>query len=137
MGSVAVGHGSVRVVHVEGKGRGLVAARDIARGEVILTEPVIVVRSPDEIRLIDEKTVLGLYAVEWGQGSVCFPLGLTMLINHTRKQDRRNVTAEHDYDNDVICVRAVRDIATNEELLFDYEVADDQLSGYYGIPLDA
>lgn len=137
MASAELGNGVVRVERIAGKGRGLIATRNIARDTVILVEPVIVVRSPEEIRLIEEKTVLGTYSVGWDGRSVCFPLGLTMLINHTRQSARRNVTSEHDYDNDVIRVRAVRDIAAGEELMFDYEVDDEQLTGFYGIPRDA
>lgn len=137
MASAELGNGVVRVASIDGKGRGLVAARDIARDTVILAEPVIVVRSPEEIRLIEEQTVLGTYSVGWDGQAVCFPLGLTMLINHTRQPSRHNVTSEHDYGNDVIRVRAVRDIAAGEELLFDYEVDDAELSRFYGIPPDA
>lgn len=135
--SQELGNGVVQVARIAGKGRGLLATRHIPRDAVILTEPVIVVRSPEEIRLIDERTVLGMYAIGWGERSICFPLGLTMLINHSRQKRLCNVTSEHDYANDVIRVRALRDIMPGEELVYDYEVADEVLVRSYGIPPDA
>ena len=132
-----LGNARVCVARISGKGRGLVAANKIARDTVILSEPVIVVRSPDQVRLIEEQTILGMYTVGWDGDAVCFPLGLTMLINHSRNKRLCNVTSEHDFENEIIRIRAVRDIAAGEEILFDYEVDDEVLTETYGIPLDA
>ncbi|MGD9785581.1 MAG: SET domain-containing protein-lysine N-methyltransferase [Hyphomicrobiaceae bacterium] len=137
MTSLDLSNGFVRVARVAGKGRGLIATRYIECGTVILTEPVIAVSAPDEVRLIDERTVLRAYAVAWREDSICFPVGWTMLINHTRRPELHNVTCEHDYDEDVLLIRAIRAIVPGEEILFDYGVSDTDLAQTYGILPDA
>lgn len=130
-------NGLVRVTQIEGKGRGVVAEVDIEIGTVVLVDPVLIVDNPDEVDLIDRRTSLRTHALAWRGGAICFAMGWSGLINHTRREELHNVTTSRDYDAAIMRIVAMRDIAAGEELLFDYEVSDEDLQGVYGIPLDA
>lgn len=125
----------VAVASIPAKGRGLVATADVTAGTRLFSDPVIVVDVSAEIARL-EQTALSHWLVHWQGGAVCISCGWTMLINHTRRAELRNVTAERDEARRLIHVVATRDIRSGEELLFDYELSDDDLRAY-GIPLDA
>ena len=125
----------VVVAEIAGKGRGLVATADVVAGTQLFSDPVIVVGDATEIARL-EQTALSNWLVYWRDGAVCITCGWTLLLNHTRRTELRNVTAERDEARRLIHVVATRDIAAGEELLFDYELSDEDLRDY-GIPLDA
>lgn len=125
----------VAVAIFQGKGRGLVATVEIAAGTRLFSDPVIVVDGAQQIERLGQ-TGLDHWLLHWRDGAVCVSCGWTMLINHTRRVDKRNVTAERDEALRMIHVVATRDIRAGEELLFDYELSDEDLRAY-GIPLDA
>jgi len=134
---MSIGNGTVSVERIAGKGRGIVAAKEVKAGTVVIEDPVLVVRAKDEVALIDGRTCLRTHALAWENGTICLALGLSGLVNHTRRPELHNVTTEYDYANEVLRIRAIRDIAAGEELLFDYEVSDEDLASIYGIPRDA
>lgn len=125
----------VVVAMLPAKGRGLVACAPIVAGTRLFSDPVVVIDDPDEIARL-EATGLNNWLLYWGEGAVAIAMGWTMLINHSRRAELRNVTSERDHARRLITIIATRDIAAGEELLFDYELSDHDLAAY-GIPLDA
>ena len=109
--------GSLRVVRVPGKGRGVQAGRTFAEGEVIDRAPVVVL-SAREWALV-EQTVLGQFAFGWDEakGSVAIALSHGSLFNHSYAP---NVASDKDVRGKRIVFSAVRDIAPGEELTINY-----------------
>lgn len=61
-------------------------------------------------------------------------LGLGSLINHGLAE---NVKLDSDYDAMTMVFTAIKDIKRGEELVYDYGAEPEDMTGYYGIPLDA
>ncbi len=108
---------------ISGKGRGVVATQAIAAGEILERSPVLPLALKDS-----ECPGLNDYSLAWGedvegglgpQKDCAIGLGYLSLYNHS---DAQNVTFDHDYDDNEIAVRALRDIAPGEELTIDYGV---------------
>ncbi|HEV2650552.1 MAG TPA: SET domain-containing protein-lysine N-methyltransferase [Rhizomicrobium sp.] len=108
---------------IPGKGRGVVATKPIAAGEVFERSPVLPLALADS-----ECPGLTHYSLAWGEdvpgllpeGKECaIGLGYLCLYNHS---DTPNITFDHHYDSDEISVRATRDIAAGEELTLNYGV---------------
>jgi SET domain-containing protein len=107
---------------IAGKGRGVVATKPIASGEVLERSPVIPIALADS-----ECPGLTDYSLAWGEdvpgfevGKECaVGLGYLSLYNHS---EAPNVTFDHHYDDNEISVLARRDIAAGEELTIDYGV---------------
>ena len=112
----------IAYVKIAGRGRGVVATKAIANGEVIERSPVLPLALKDS-----ECPGLNDYSLAWGEdvpgfeaGKECaIGLGYLSLYNHSNAQ---NVTFDHDYEENEIGVRALRDIAAGEELTIDYGV---------------
>ena len=112
----------IACVKISGKGRGIVATEPIAAGEVVERSPVLPLALKDS-----ECPGLNDYSLAWGEdipgfeeGKECaIGLGYLSLYNHS---DAQNVTFDHDYRENEISVRALRDIAAGEELTIDYGV---------------
>lgn len=100
-----------------GKGRGVFAARDIARGELIERAPVLVL-PPSDADAVDD-TMLQPYLYEWGSDgeSRGLPLGYGAVYNHSLEP---NAWVEMDYDRAEMSVIALRDIGQGEEILVNY-----------------
>ncbi|HET7487443.1 MAG TPA: SET domain-containing protein [Acidimicrobiales bacterium] len=107
----------LRVVEVPGKGRGVVARRPIAAGQVVEKAPVVVI--PAAQWPLVEETVFGHYCFEWEEehGTYALVLGRPSLFNHS-------------YEPNMLCHRrfrtrrmefvARRDIDRGEELTINY-----------------
>ena len=108
--------------NIPGRGRGVVATKPIATGEMVERSPVLPIAMADS-----ECPGLSDYAFAWGEdvpgfavGKECaIGLGYLCLYNHS---DTPNITFDHHYDSDEISVRATRDIAAGEELTLNYGV---------------
>ena len=108
---------------IPGKGRGVVAAKAIAAGEILERSPVLPLALKDS-----ECPGLNDYSLAWGedvdgglgeQKACAIGLGYLSLYNHS---EAPNVTFDHHYDDNEISVLALRDIALGEELTIDYGV---------------
>ncbi len=100
------------------KGRGVIALKDIAKGTLIESAPVIVVAKED---VPDSGGAPDGYLLDWepdeeGQEH-CMPLGYIMLYNHSRAP---TLYLENNYEEMTISSFAQRDIKTGEELTWDY-----------------
>jgi SET domain-containing protein len=108
------------VALAKGKGRGVFASRDFARGEIIERAPVIQVSAGDA-ELI-QFTSLGDYTFSGEDGTSLIALGYCSLYNHSRKGNSDYVS-----NDDCIVVVATKPIKAGEEITFDYGWDDDGL----------
>jgi SET domain-containing protein len=102
---------------IRGKGRGVVATRDVPAGTEIVTCPVIVYDSADAGRI--EKTRLGDYNFRFGEQSQrsCIVLGVISLCNHS---DRPNAEVVCRADEEAMTLVALQPIAAGEEICIRY-----------------
>lgn len=120
----------VRVV--PGRGRCVIAARDIAKGARVLADPVIFV--PGQESEYTDQTVVGRYVFQWNEeDDLCVVLGLGSLINHGLPE---NVTLISNYADMTMEFYALADINAGDELVYDYGHEGDELTTYYGIPAE-
>ena len=116
---------AVSVVATTGKGRGLIAARNIVGGEIVARSPVFVI--PEKEWREIEATPIYDYTFEWGEdrGDAAVMLGIGSLVNHSYSPNtvfvRRYAACEIDFI-------ALRDIATGEEITTNYNGDPDDRS---------
>jgi SET domain-containing protein len=104
----------VRVKKVKGKGRGVFARRDIARGTVIERAPVALLPMK---YLVDGKNcpVLAKYFYAWNRSTVAIALGFGSPYNHSYAPN-----AIYSDRNLTIIYRALRNIAAGDEITVNY-----------------
>lgn len=100
------------------KGRGVFSSAEILADTVIEVSPVIVMSFKE--RMLLDKTLLHDYIFEWEANDTeqcCMALGYIPVYNHSYTS---NCEYFMNYDNDTIYIKAVRNIAANEELTINY-----------------
>jgi uncharacterized protein len=99
------------------RGRGVFTKQSIPVNTIIEISPVIVMSS-EERKLLDQ-TLLHDYIFEWGADSkqCCMALGYVPVYNHSYES---NCEYEMDFGNQVIKIKAVRNIEPGEELFINY-----------------
>jgi uncharacterized protein len=106
---------------IEGAGRGVFAAVDIQKGDLIEHCPVIRLLQSSDYDLI-KHTSLDHYYFTWqsqdGTKGCALSLGYGSLYNHSPKP---NAGYTKLYDNDVIEFRALEPIARGQEITVDYK----------------
>jgi SET domain-containing protein len=108
--------------NIAGKGRGVVATKPIATGELVERAPVVPIARGDS-----ECPGLSDYAFAWGEdvpgfeeGKECaIALGYISLYNHAKPS---NVRLERHYAENEMSIHALRDIVPGEELTIDYDI---------------
>lgn len=110
----------IKVVKIEGKGRGVVATQNIKAGETIEVCPIILI-SQKEADFVKQSDVLQFYCLEKTvHNKFCFMLGYGSIYNHSE-----NPNADVDYNEEKLenCLTfiAIRNIKTGEEIVYDYE----------------
>lgn len=131
MSSISFGNLIVRAV--PGKGRCVFAARDIAKGSLVLADPIILVPVGESEHT--DQTVVGRYVFQWNEeDDLAVVLGLGSLINHGLPE---NVSLVSNYENMTMEFYALSNIKAGEELVYDYGHDHGELSEYYGIPGEA
>lgn len=96
-------------------GRGLVAAKDFKKGQIVESSHIIVLDIDDHKTL--QPTLLNLYVFEWRGNDVAVALGNGSLFNHAKPA---NVTYSNDYKHEKIVFRALRRIKKGEQLFVNY-----------------
>jgi SET domain-containing protein len=111
-------HPALRIADLAGKGRGLVGAGPIARGELLEAAPVIPLRR-DELGA--RARGIFSYPFDWPEPpfAEAIALGLVSLINHSTAA---NADWELDIPKRAIRLFATRDIAAGEEITIDYGI---------------
>jgi hypothetical protein len=118
---------------VPGKGRCVFAARDIAKGSLVLADPIILVPGGESEHT--DQTVVGRYVFQWNEeDDLAVVLGLGSLINHGLPE---NVSLVSNYENMTMEFYALSNIKAGEELVYDYGHDHGELAEYYGIPPEA
>ena len=102
---------------IKGKGRGVVATRDIAASTAIVTCPVVVYDDTDAARIA--KTRLGDYNFRFGerQQRACIVLGVISLCNHAEHPNAEIVCDEREQ---TVTLVALRPISAGEEISIKY-----------------
>ncbi|MFN2608448.1 MAG: SET domain-containing protein [Acidimicrobiales bacterium] len=108
---------ALRVVAIRGKGRGVVAGRPFAAGEVLEQAPALVIPA-DEWDLAGA-TLIARYAFRWREpsGDSALALGRCSLLNHSYSP---NAWARNRVRERLIEFVALRDIAEGEEVTINY-----------------
>jgi SET domain-containing protein len=110
------------------RGRGVVAATQIHKGDLIERSPVLIIPASD--RAATDATVVFTYVFMWEhntveedlyqhQGRAAIALGYTSLLNHSYTP---NCEFVRHIDELVIDLVALRDIEAGEELTVDYQM---------------
>ena len=98
------------------KGRGLFATKNIKKGEIIESCPVLIF-SPKE-RLNVEKTILNYYIYPWrSTRGASMVLGYGSIINHSFKP---NADWKQNFKSNTMVYRAIKDIKKGEEITVNY-----------------
>ncbi len=99
------------------KGKGVFTKEKIIADEIIEISPVIVMEKADRIYL--DKTKLHDYIFEWGEekDTCCMALGFIPMYNHSYTS---NCQYFMDFEEEIIFIKTVRDIAKGEELTINY-----------------
>ena len=107
----------LRIVTIRGKGRGVVAARRIAEGELVERSPVLVIPAEDW-RLVQD-TIISKFCFSWRDGTdeTALALGYASLLNHSYAP---NVYCHRRIRQRVLEFVALRDIEEGEEITLNY-----------------
>ncbi len=110
--------GLLKLVPVDGKGRGVVTTKPIRRGKLVEASPVIRMKKRDRL---DRSTVLSHYPFDWDDAPYvqAFPLGFAGLLNHSAAP---NCKIEADIEGEVLCIYALRNIPAGTELTWNYGI---------------
>ncbi len=99
------------------RGRGVFATEAIEAQTILEISPVLVFSMKDRKKA--EETLLYNYIFEWGQGHEMGALGLgyISIYNHSYQP---NCSYQMDFDNELMTITAIHDIAVGEELFINY-----------------
>jgi SET domain-containing protein len=130
---VQVSDSKVVVRTLPGRGRCVFAARDIAKGELLIADHIIFV--PGDQSDHTDATTVGRYVFQWNEDDdLCVVLGWGSLINHGLPE---NVSLVSNYKDQTMEFYALEDIKEGDEICYDYGHDVDELVTYYGIPKEA
>ena len=104
------------------RGRGVFTSKNIKKGTIIETSPVLVLTEKE--RKILEKTILYHYVFEWGNDKkkAALALGNISLYNHSYNS---NCEYEMEFGKKIMTIRAVKNIKKGEELFINYNATPD------------
>ena len=110
--------GLLKLVPVDGKGRGVVATKPIKKGKLVEASPIIRMKRRDRL---DRSTVLSNYPFEWDDPPYvqAFPLGFAGLLNHS---DKPNCKIEADIEGEVLCIYTLKNVERGDELTWNYGI---------------
>ena len=110
----------VKIVEIKGKGRGVVATENIKLGEIIEVCPTIFI-SKEEAEFTKNSEVLKYYCLEqYAIGKSCVMLGYGSIYNHS-KNPNADIEYNEEKPENYLTFRAIKDIKTGEEIVYDYE----------------
>ena len=106
------------ISETETKGRGVFVGEDIPEGTIIEICPLLLI-PPKDVPLIHQTVIHDYYfwcpdEDEWA----FLPLGYGCLYNHSTTD--HNAITEHDFEEKLLRIYAIKDIAAGNEILIDY-----------------
>jgi SET domain-containing protein len=118
----------IGVRHYGGKGRGIIALRDIPAGTVIERCPVLII--PEEDRQKTDASIVFTYVYMWehgtteddlytGKGRAAIALGMSSLLNHSFDPTAVFIRRIDELELEL---RSRRPIAAGEEVTIDYQM---------------
>lgn len=111
------------------KGRGVIAARDIKKGEILDIANVIIITAKEFEQI--EKTVLYNYVFDWGDpanpadNTLAIAMSPCEFMNHSYSPNARY---KQDYEHKTIVFTAIKDIKQGEEITVNYNCLPDDTS---------
>ena len=105
------------IAPTDSMGRGVFTSEPITKDTLVEIAPVIIMDIKDRLHL--DQTRLHDYIFEWGDNSdqCIMALGYVPIYNHAYNS---NCEYEMDFTEELIRIRAVRDIGKGEELFINY-----------------
>jgi SET domain-containing protein len=99
------------------RGRGVFATEPIEAQTILEISPVLIFSMVDRKKA--EETLLYNYIFEWGDGHEMGALGLgyISIYNHSYQP---NCSYQMDFENELMTITAIHDIAMGEELFINY-----------------
>jgi uncharacterized protein len=100
--------------------RGVFAARDIKKDELIEPCPIILIPYENQQRRLDSSptgTILDNYYYDWNKNFWCIPLGYAVLYNHSYEP---NAVYKYNHPKKLISYMALKDISQDEEITVNY-----------------
>lgn len=108
---------AVEVKPSPGRGLGVFARRDIRKGEVIESAPVLIMSDKEYASGVD-KTLLAAYVFAWGTGQIALALGFGSLYNHSYKPNARYEDEEEEpRAKRFVAIKAIKE---GEEITVNY-----------------
>lgn len=107
------------------RGRGVFTTEAIATQTVIEISPVLVLSKEDRVKA--EETMLYNYIFEWGDNFELGALGMgyISIYNHSYQS---NCIYEMDFENELMTIKTLRNIAAGEELFINYNATPDDVT---------
>lgn len=113
----------VKVVEIPGKGRGVVAIKNIKAGETIEICPIVHI-SKAEAEFTKNSDVLKFYCLEQtAHEKFCLMLGYGSIYNHDANPNADIEYNERKSEN-YLTFKALKNIKSGEEIVYDYEFDD-------------
>ncbi len=120
MSTEGVFRGPIAVRLLPGKGRGVLTTRAVAEGELLATDPCLMLTAADCAKL-EETSLHGHYfAHPETDGEGCLVFGPISLVNHAPEPNCRLEWADDRGAGWLVSLYAKRPLAAAEELTIDY-----------------
>ncbi len=111
----------IKIISIKGKGRGVIATKNIKKNEVIECCPIIFLSDKEAKFFKNKSTILHFYYLwQYAINKYCLMLGYGSIYNHSL-----NPNADVDYDiknpKNYLIFKAIKNIKLGEEIVYDYE----------------
>jgi uncharacterized protein len=114
----------IKIINIEGKGRGVVATSKIFSGEIIEVCPLLILSDIDAGHVTSESNYLKFYALELvGINKQVLHLGYGLMYNHSLNP---NSEIQYQPGDDFLVFRALVDIEPGQEITYDYQFDDNR-----------
>jgi len=112
----------IKIIDIKGKGRGVVATEDIAKGEIIETCPIIFI-SKREAEMIEKLSDVLEYYYLWQYtiDKFCIMFGYGSMYNHSKENPNADIDFDTENPKNYLMFEAIKDIKAGEEIAMDYE----------------
>ena len=111
----------IKIIDISGKGRGVVATRNIKKGEIIEICPVVFISKKEADFIKTKSDILKFYYLEQtASNKFCMMLGYGSIYNHSLNPNADIKYNEKKIENYLSFV-AIKNIKAGEEIVYDYE----------------